>query len=40
MRSVVLLFDPLSAEEGWIDFVARLERMERGWTVEVEDGVR
>lgn len=32
--SVLLLFDPQSADETWIEFVARLEKLERRWTVE------
>lgn len=36
-RSVVLLYDPQSADECWIDFVARLDRLESRWTVETDD---
>lgn len=35
-RSVILLFDPQSADESWTDFVARLEDLEKRWTVETE----
>ncbi|CAD6571117.1 MAG: hypothetical protein ASARMPREDX12_004134 [Alectoria sarmentosa] len=35
-RSVTLLFDPQSADESWTDFVARLEGLEKRWTVETE----
>lgn len=33
-RSMVLLFDPQSADEDWTVFVARLEDLEKGWTME------
>lgn len=35
-RSVVLLFDPQSADESWAEFVARVEALERRWTVETD----
>ena len=34
--SVVLLFDPQGADESWTEFVARLESLEKRWTVETD----
>lgn len=36
-RSVVFLFDPQSADESWTEFVARLESLEKRWTVETDN---
>jgi len=35
-RSVVLLFDPQSADESWTEFMARVEKLEKRWTVETD----
>lgn len=34
--SVLLMFDPQSADESWTEFVARLKYLERRWTVETD----
>lgn len=35
-RCIELLFDPQSADDSWAEFVARVENLEKRWTVEIE----